>query len=361
MKILHLIHSLSGGGAERQLCYLAPELAKLGHEIHIAYHKDAPPDYCLENVRLHKIKAYSNYDPMLLIRLFKLVKTIKPDIINTWIIQMDVLGGIIAHWLRFPWFIREPSNSMAYSSDLKTKLRKKLAMGLASIISNSKSGDEYWKNFIPDRNRHIIRNGIPLSQINNIIPDSKINNLPNLEKPFILSVGRLSADKTGNKNLKNLIESLALANQKTPVSAIICGSGPQLNELLLMTKKEKLENRIFFLGSVDAKSVWNLMKQAAALVSLSSFEGCPNTVLEAMACKCPLIVSDIPAHREILDEKSAIFVDPNNFDKISKAIFNVVYKSDRANLLADNANNLIKPMTITSMAKSYEKAYYLKQ
>ena len=39
MRILHVIPNLSGGGAERQLSYLAPELVRMGHEVHIAYSK----------------------------------------------------------------------------------------------------------------------------------------------------------------------------------------------------------------------------------------------------------------------------------------------------------------------------------
>ena len=40
MHILHIIPNLSGGGAERQLSYLAPELVRLGHDVHVVYSRE---------------------------------------------------------------------------------------------------------------------------------------------------------------------------------------------------------------------------------------------------------------------------------------------------------------------------------
>jgi len=50
------------------------------------------------------------------------------------------------------------------------------------------------------------------------------------------------------------------------------------------------------------------MKTASVSVSVSHVEGMPNAVIEAMAARCPLVVSEIPQHREILDDASARFV-----------------------------------------------------
>ena len=94
IRILHLIHSLSGGGAERQFSYLAPELARMGHNVHVAYSNEGPEKPELPGVVLHRLKSLSNYDPYLLWQLIRLIRHIKPDIIQTWIPQMDILGGI---------------------------------------------------------------------------------------------------------------------------------------------------------------------------------------------------------------------------------------------------------------------------
>ena len=69
MKILHLIPTLSGGGAERQLNYLVNELVNMGHEVHICYLNEGIDKPNFDNITLHHIKAKSNYNPFILLQL----------------------------------------------------------------------------------------------------------------------------------------------------------------------------------------------------------------------------------------------------------------------------------------------------
>ncbi|HMA54166.1 MAG TPA: glycosyltransferase, partial [Acidobacteriota bacterium] len=93
MRILHLIPKLSAGGAERQLSYLASELARGGHEVHIGYSREGPERPDLIGVVLHRLESRSNYSPLLLRQLVRLIRSVKPDVVQTWILQMDILGG----------------------------------------------------------------------------------------------------------------------------------------------------------------------------------------------------------------------------------------------------------------------------
>lgn len=58
--------------------------------------------------------------------------------------------------------------------------------------------------------------------------------------------------------------------------------------------------------------LWAKLRRAAVFVSVSLYEGCPNTVLKAMAADCLLVVSDIPAHRALLDDQIGMFVNPDD-------------------------------------------------
>ena len=65
IRVLHCIPSLLGGGAERQLCYLAAGLARRGHEVHVAFQQDGPNFPLLQEsgATLHRVPARRSFDP----------------------------------------------------------------------------------------------------------------------------------------------------------------------------------------------------------------------------------------------------------------------------------------------------------
>ena len=57
--------------------------------------------------------------------------------------------------------------------------------------------------------------------------------------------------------------------------------------------------QVIFTGRLDNQELLNLYRAAHAFVSPSVYEGFGLPPLEAMACGCPCVISDIPAHREV--------------------------------------------------------------
>ncbi len=99
------------------------------------------------------------------------------------------------------------------------------------------------------------------------------------------------------------------------------------------------------------------MKAASIYISLSAYEGCPNTVMEAMACGCPLVVSDIPAHRELLDEQAALFVDPSDIQQAADAVVRAIADEKASKRRGDAARARAGELSVEKMAAGYERIY----
>jgi len=361
MRLLHCIPNLVHGGAERQLSYLAPELVRLGHEIHVAYLNGGPNLCRLQKwgVFLHPLPHRNYYDPFILLHLVRLIKQIKPDLVQTWLLQFDILGGMAAQITRTPWLLREPTSARAHPAILKRKVQVMIAKGVSGIIANSRSGSLFWHSRFPNKKLYVISNGLPLQKIEQAQPAWPYE--PGFEprQRRILFVGRFDQGRycggIGHaKNLDNLVAALWLVSEPETV-AVLCGGGPRLPHIKQLVQRLGIADRVLLPGYVT--NAWSLMKQAEVFVSVSWFEGNPNTVLEAMACGCPLVVSDIPEHREFLDDESARFANPGDPADIARAIGQTLAFPEEARRRAVVAQAKVRQRTIGNMARRYEKAY----
>lgn len=354
-KILYCIPTLGCGGAERQLSYLAPELAHKGNEVHVAYHQGGINLKRLQNspVHLHQLKAASNYDPRILWDLLRLVQNLHPDLIQTWIFQMDVLGGLAALIRGTPLVLREPASIKAWPpNSWKNFPRKWVGCAATAIIANSQGGAECWQSWGFPGPMFVIGNALPLIEIEGTAPTRFLKNDPEHREKFLLYVGRLEDQQ---KNIYKLIQALLMLSTEGNVKAILCGDGPERVRIKAYLSDFGAEDKILLPGVVN--NVWGLMKACDVFISVSHYEGLPNSVLEAMACGCPLVVSDIPAHREFLSEQSAVLVNHLEPAAIAAGLREVLENPEAAQARAKIALEIVSGRTISAMANQYEEVY----
>ena len=100
MRVLHIITGLNKGGAETLLCNLCQFDKEHEHAvISLSYVKDSQSLSSMHNFSLYtlnfpvgKIRVFG------LFKLYKLIKKINPDAIQTWLIHADLIGGIAARF-----------------------------------------------------------------------------------------------------------------------------------------------------------------------------------------------------------------------------------------------------------------------
>jgi glycosyltransferase involved in cell wall biosynthesis len=354
MRVLHCIPSLAGGGAERQLTYLAQELVRIGCEVHVAYVHSGPNMSRLQatGATLHRIAAFSNYDPQILGRLLAMIGRVKPDVVQCWLLQMEVLGGLASALTRTPWVFSERSSDQAYPASVKTWLRVRTGAKATAIVSNSEGGERYWRGQgLPHLRCLTIRNGLPLEEIAAAPTATAEEAGVTSGEPLILTAGRLGPEK----NLHRLVEALQMVAATHPAQTICCGEGPLRGHVEQLVADHGLNGRVRMIGY--APNLWRLMKRASMTVSVSLFEGSPNVVLEAMACGCPLVVSDIPAHRELLDSEAALLVDPHQPRQIAEAMVSVLSDPEAAAQRARVAYDRVRGHSLPAMARRYADLY----
>lgn len=353
MRILHCIPTFEIGGAQRQLSYLAPALAHIGHVVHVAYLRGGPNLAPLERggVALHRLRSWGNHDPGILFQLVQLIRRVRPDIVQTWILQMDILGGVAAWVTGTPWVLREPSSAAAYPSTTKNSLRRWVGMRADAVLANSEGGQSYWRTVGNPPVCHIIPNGIPVDQIEGVAPASRSDFGVSPKCKLVVFVGRFEE----GKNIGNLLSALAMIRNCEPVAAVLAGDGPTRSSIRRAVDRLGISDRVALPGFVA--DPWALMKCADAFAFLSAFEGLPNAVLEAMACGCPLVVSDIPAHREFLDERCALLVDPDRPEEIAVALQRALSDPAAAQARAKTAKEKVARWSVPWVAGRYEVAY----
>src|SRR5690606_13387917 len=129
-----------------------------------------------------------------------------------------------------------------------------------------------------------IQNGVELEDRMN----STVIDFDPLEKPVFISVGSLIY----RKNMEFLIKAFNDYSKDNKGSLLILGDGPLRDKL-----KASAGPKTYFVGNV--KNVSDYLLRSDCFLSSSFSEGLPNTVLEALVAGLPVLLSDIPSHREI--------------------------------------------------------------
>jgi glycosyltransferase involved in cell wall biosynthesis len=107
--------------------------------------------------------------------------------------------------------------------------------------------------------------------------------------PHVVAVGRLEPVK----GVDRLIAAFPKLLERRPRAQLwLVGDGGEAAGLAALAESHGIRERVHFAGVQSNPYPW--MKRADLLVLPSRREGTPNTLLEAIACECPVVVLDHP-------------------------------------------------------------------
>jgi glycosyltransferase involved in cell wall biosynthesis len=321
----------AGGGAQRIGVNLANHYAREGRPVSILVFRDQGPLRAeLEpSVRVHSLDTGSS-SPYRAIA--SALRKLRPDTVLGMYRNVSVPLGLSRLFFRdYRLVVREANtlNTITAKSKLrraKNLMKLRWAYGqAAAIISNSTdASNELVQHRVATPERIVfLPNPVDVARIEALAtaPCPHRWLAPGHDEFTLITSGRLHAQK----NQALLLSALELALPDCPrLRLVVMGEGELLGKLQAQARAAGIDGQVDFAGYIDNPYPW--VAGADAFVLPSSWEGFPNVMLEAMACRTPVIATDCPgAGAEILEQgHSGSLVPMDDPAALARAILELV-------------------------------------
>jgi glycosyltransferase involved in cell wall biosynthesis len=154
------------------------------------------------------------------------------------------------------------------------------------------------------KDSNLIYNGVSLPVIDN--KSDYIERLGLKPRKYVFTLGRFVEEK-GFDFLIRAFDDL----KQTDYKLVIAGDADHEMPYTRQLKKLAKEKNVLLTGFVKGEELKQLFNNARLFVLPSFHEGLPISLLEAMSYKLPVLISDIPAHKQILLPDNKLFVTGN--------------------------------------------------
>jgi len=324
IKVLHVISKLPIGGVENLLlmvlrncnkakffpmvCSLS-DRGEIGKEIE---------DLGFEVVCLNKLKH--RIDWTIVKDIYRCIRKNDIQVVFSYQYHANLYGRIAAHLARVPCIIASVHNVYTIDKKIHRRIINKYLSGWTDkivAVSKAVKDDVLKYDLVPDEKVEIIYNGVDLSKFLDTNGDAvkqEFTIAPGV--PVIGTVGRL----TLQKGQRYLLEAISLLRKKFPdLVLLVVGDGPLKNELKDYAKSLGIQKSAIFTGS--RRDVPSLLAAMDLFVLPSLWEGLSISLIESMAAGKPVITTDIPPIREVVNtDKVGILVPPQDSRTLAEAI-----------------------------------------
>jgi glycosyltransferase involved in cell wall biosynthesis len=244
---------------------------------------------------------------------------------------------------------RATTLELATAQLCRERARRRVVRLADGVIANSDAGAAYWRGVLRSVPVVMIDNALPFDDLARATPaECETAGIPP-DAEVVLYAGRFVQEK----NVELLAEIVGRLLAIRPNTWFVaCGDGP-----LFAPFSRALGDhpRARLLGFRD--DVWSWMKRADAMLSTSNTEGQPNSVLEAMACGCPVVLTDIRQHQVITSTDCAFLFASGSADEGVSALSSALDDRPEARRRADVARLRVSSRSIDALVARHEDFY----
>lgn len=353
-KVVHLITGLTVGGAEQMLLKTVPHLEGSHSVYSIIPREKIGEELEAVGVEVRYLNLRSIFDIRIPFRLYRWLRTDKPDILVTYLLHADIIGRVIGRLARVPVIV---SSIRCAHQDKKilvwlSRITAPLAHSYIAVSEFVKTWTVERLHVSPEKIT-VIYNGIELAA-----PVNPSDSKPDLQiSPndiIVTFVGRLDPQK----GMPYLFEALhELKNKRTEnFTVLIVGDGPTREHLEGMAKEYALSN-VRFLGF--RRDIQSILSMTDIFVSPTLFEGISNSIMEAMNAGVAIITTDIPENKELIENnQNGIVVPARDSSALAASLDALLNDAEKRSKLGTAAQETIhKHFTISATIQQLNELF----
>ncbi len=329
--IAHVIFSLGVGGLENGVVNLINRMPeeKYRHVIICVQNStDFSKRISKPDVDIFELHKQSGHDWKSFIKMYRLLKQIKPDIIHTRNLatieyQLPAVLAGIKHRVHgeHGWDVFDPEgNNKKYQL-----LRRVLGVMIQRFIALSQHLEHYLlkKVGIPAKKITRICNGVDTKKFYPALQKQALSQCPfpyDQNLVFIGTVGRMHGVKDQMTLVKAFVQMLVeRPDLKATARLLVIGDGPIRQQALDYLKNQGLLDFAWLPGKRD--DVAEIMRYLDIFVLPSKAEGISNTILEAMATALPIIATRVGGNPELVEDgENGMLVEKESPEEMAQCL-----------------------------------------
>ena len=322
MKVVYVIDSLAGGGAERSLVEMVPHLVASGVELTIAlFHDRGDLTVQATSGGADVVHVGGDGMPGHVRSLRQVLRSARPDLVHTTLFDSDIAGRLAA---RSAGIVVTgslvnihygPESRQPGVAAWKQRLVQLADAGTARVTPRLHAVSTWVADVMAERLRYprdrivVIPRGRDPVRLGRRTPERRAAARAALgvadEEQVILAVGRLEHQKGFDRLLEAMPD--VRASHPRAVLRIAGKDGRDSAVLRSSAASHGLDPDAVFLG--ERTDVPELLCAADLFVLASRREGMPGALLEAMALEVPVLAADLPVVRELLGTDADVVAD----------------------------------------------------
>lgn len=341
MRLFHIDAGKEWRGGQRQVLYLTEELLKRGYSIKLITQPKCPLHREAINKKIPTIplRIKGEFDLIAIIRIAYYLKKERAILVHFHDAHSLAVGSIAANIAKIPIKVLSRRVDFPLKKHFLSKI--KYTKGVDGIIAISNGIKKVlMKNGINGKLIEVIHPGTDFSQFELKIDKNYLRReLGFSEGDYLVGIIAHLADHKGHKYL---IEASQIIKNKTDkIKIIIVGEGPLKMELTRKVMKLNTGNVVFFLGF--RKDIPQILNSLNLFVLSSYLEGLGSSILDAMACKLPVVATCTGGIPEaVKDGITGILVPPRNPEALAEAILKLYSNRKLAEEMGERGYKLVQ-------------------